>query len=241
MHIDSKEYYGSRHASLTLSELLTWAQVQCQSPSVYTSVSYSFPGQDDPLSCPASLLSESRQYSLSLAPALVPSIGHSIDSLVKSTVSRYGSFRLLDTMGVIQPSGATSELSTLRIVPSSKEDVFKDKTLSLIAKRKLMKLLQFVVGDYEESEEWRGSYYFYILQSDVRLRLSFHLCTDHAGRTALGFIQLHFALPLELASAIIYAIAGCSDQNGTLSKPTACSGSLLRRITQSSSHLHLLV
>jgi len=41
-------------------------------------------------------------------------------------------------------------------VPSTKEDIFKDKDIPLIAKRKLMKVLQFAIGEYEDSDIWRG-------------------------------------------------------------------------------------
>ena len=55
--------------------------------------------------------------------------------------------------GVGLYSSDTPNNNSIRLVPATKEDVFKDKDMSLVAKRKLMKLLQFAVGEFEESED----------------------------------------------------------------------------------------
>ncbi len=41
-------------------------------------------------------------------------------------------------------------------VPGNKEDIFKSKDLSLIDKRKLMRFLNFALGDFENATELEG-------------------------------------------------------------------------------------
>jgi RAB protein geranylgeranyltransferase component A len=149
LHVDAKEYYGANDASLSFQELVAWADqnIQTGSPSErqqFTSVSYTTPP-------PTSLLQASRQYSLSLSPTLIPSNGSLITSLVRSGVAKYGGYRLLEGVGVYTQPG------TFTRVPSSKEDVFKDRNLSLLEKRKLMKFLMFAGSEFEGSAELQGS------------------------------------------------------------------------------------
>lgn len=44
----------------------------------------------------------------------------------------------------------------MKRVPGSKEEVFKDKSISLVDKRRLMKFLMFVAGEFEDDEILRG-------------------------------------------------------------------------------------
>jgi RAB protein geranylgeranyltransferase component A len=121
---------------------------------VYSSFSYRFSSSSEPSLPPVSLLAKSQHYAISLSPSLVPSDGSLIDALVQSEVSRYGEFRLVDALGLIRTSdGARTQL---HLVPSTKEDIFKDKEIPLIVKRKFMKMLQFAIGEYENSAVWRG-------------------------------------------------------------------------------------
>jgi len=82
----------------------------------------------------------------------------------------------------------------VQTIPASKEDVFKSKALSLIEKRKLMKFLMFASGDFE-------------ISSDI-LR----------GKEDVAFSEFlkgpAFGLSAELASAVAYALAQCSEENG---------------------------
>jgi RAB protein geranylgeranyltransferase component A len=61
-------------------------------------------------------------------------------------------------LGYIDPLGNDSKTDIDRInmqVPSSKEDVFKNQSVSLIDKRRLMKLMTSAIS-YEPSEEDSG-------------------------------------------------------------------------------------
>ncbi|KAF8760007.1 GDP dissociation inhibitor [Rhizoctonia solani] len=90
----------------------------------------------------------SRQYSLSLTPHLIPATGPFIAALVNSGVSRYGSF-VLPKRVVIQTKDGFKN-------PANKQDVFKDKTISLVQKRRLIKFLMFATGEFEQSPELEG-------------------------------------------------------------------------------------
>lgn len=78
-------------------------------------------------------------------------------------------------------------------VPSSKEDVFTNKSVSLIEKRKLMKFLTFAM-DYEEND--------IVLEG-----------TNDMSYTE--FLQEKFKITGKLKQAIVYAIA-MVDDNGNL-------------------------
>lgn len=73
-----------------------------------------------------------------------------MEALVRSGVAKYASFKLLDAV-------ALYEDGTFTRTAANKEDIFKDKRLSLIDKRKLMKFLMFATKeDFMESELVRG-------------------------------------------------------------------------------------
>ena len=96
-----------------------------------------------------------RRYALSLFPSVLPSRGELIDTLIKSDVSKYVSFRMLDSVSIWE--GDTEGQGRLRRVPGSKEEVFKDKSVSLMEKRRLMKFLMFAGGEFEEDDLLKGN------------------------------------------------------------------------------------
>ncbi|KAI0366234.1 FAD/NAD(P)-binding domain-containing protein [Pilatotrama ljubarskyi] len=187
-HVDNNPYYGGDEASLTLDELAEWADTRSadatdQMPSNYlanqriryTSISRS-----------STIPPQSRQYSVSLAPSIVPSLGPHIDSLIASGVSRYGSFKLLEKVAVYDRPGYVQS------VPGSKEDVFKSKALSLVEKRRLMRFLLFAAGEFEGKKELEG-----------KEQMSF-----------LQFLREAFTLADKPANAIAYALAFVTSPDG---------------------------
>ncbi|CAE6450115.1 unnamed protein product [Rhizoctonia solani] len=120
----------------------------------------------------------SRQYSLSLTPHLIPATGPFIAALVNSGVSRYGSF-VLPKRVVIQTKDG------FKNVPANKQDVFKDKTISLVQKRRLIKFLMFATGEFEQSPELEGK----------------------ETTPLLEFVRDVFGIDKELAEALGYAVA----------------------------------
>ncbi|CAO1629432.1 unnamed protein product [Sympodiomycopsis kandeliae] len=145
LHIDTNDYYGSEHASLTLCQLVDKLKEDPQG-------NFSFPYfNEDPKTIPPELSSLDRHYSLSLLPCLQPASRESpsLQVLIRSHVAKYATFRLLQRTCLY-----SSENEELQSVPSSKEDIFKSTLLSLIDKRKLMKFLQAVIDpDHTMTDE----------------------------------------------------------------------------------------
>jgi Rab proteins geranylgeranyltransferase component A len=166
-HLDPNAYYGAGQASLTADELVEWADKQTDSPT-YRNVT-----------CSRELPPQSRQYAISLAPALIPSIGPLIDSLIASGVARYGGYKLLERVAIYDSSGS------VRTVPGSKEDVFKSKDMSLIDKRRLMRFLMFAAGEFESGLKLAGN----------------------EETPFLTYLRERYTLPEKVAEAITYALA----------------------------------
>ncbi|KAG9016738.1 Rab proteins geranylgeranyltransferase component A [Tulasnella sp. 427] len=206
LHLDENDYYGGDSASSTLLELITWADerskpVQAgadQRASKYiaaqrksfTEIQYSFPSSSDHVTPDPDFMKDSRLYAISLLPCLVPASGPIITSLIASGTSKYGEFCLLSSVAICSPrdDNHPEDGWEPKRVPSSKEDVFKDRSLSLLDKRKLMKFLMFAASDAEDPLELQGQE-----QSSL-----------------LEFLEKKFALPKSLASAIAFATAHCS-------------------------------
>lgn len=165
-HIDPNPYYGSDEASLSLDELVKWVDHYKQDNHSVTHY-----GEVPP---------HARQYSVSLAPSVIPSVGPFISSLIASGVSRYGSFKLLGRV-VIYDGGI------LKDVPQSKDDIFQSKAMSLLEKRRVTRFLIFAAGDFENSEELHG-------QENLPL---------------LDFLRRIFVLSEATARAITYALGYC--------------------------------
>ncbi|KAG8732919.1 Rab proteins geranylgeranyltransferase component A [Ceratobasidium sp. 414] len=129
IHIDEHTFYGGPHASLALSDLGERNLTPESEPS-------------------PELLAKSRQYALSLAPHLIPATGPFVAALVNSGVARYGGFVLPKRVAVSAAGG-----NSFKSVPASKQDVFRDRDVSLVQKRRLIKFLMFASGDFEGSTE----------------------------------------------------------------------------------------
>ncbi|PWN30538.1 FAD/NAD(P)-binding domain-containing protein [Jaminaea rosea] len=147
LQVDANDYYGGPNASLTLKQLEDYlAGLPSSSQARMTFPAFDAQGQAKEI--PSQLAALDRHYSLSLTPALLAAHGPALDALVRSKVANYATFRLLQRTAVYDGYSAeasSSQSSRLRPVPSSKEDVFKTPAtvLSLLDKRKLMKLLQW--------------------------------------------------------------------------------------------------
>lgn len=81
---------------------------------------------------------------LDLMPCVLYSAGEMVQLLIESKVSRYLEFKPVGRTLVFTRNGI------LRTVPQTKEDIFLDKQIPLISKRRLMKFLTFIgesIGD----------------------------------------------------------------------------------------------
>jgi len=134
----------------------------------------------------ADVPSQSRQFSICLQPAVIPSVGPLISSLIGSGVAKYSGFRLLDCISVYDSSGRLTN------VPGSKQDIFKNKTISLVEKRRVMRFLTFASGDFETAEELKG-----------KERLPF-----------LEFLSTVFSLGQDLSCIISYSLAFSTSLSG---------------------------
>jgi RAB protein geranylgeranyltransferase component A len=184
LHLDPNEYYAADQASLTLDELVKWASDRSSKSDAESSADTNAGAGSSYLSSQKrrfthattstltpELERDRRRYALSLYPAILPARGTLISTLIASDVSKYVGFRLLDSVGVWEGAlgtsspenpGARTEAaetqarSQVRRVPGNKEDVFKDKSVGLVDKRKLMKFLMWVAGDFEDDELIKG-------------------------------------------------------------------------------------
>ncbi|KAF8803723.1 FAD/NAD(P)-binding domain-containing protein [Phlegmacium glaucopus] len=173
-HIDTNSFYGGDEATLSLEELVQWLDKTAESTHSTSRIQQ--------VSRSAHVPSQSRQYSICLQPSLIPSTGPLIASLVASGVAKYSGFRLLDCVGIHDPTGRVKQ------VPGSKGDIFKSKEISLVEKRRLMRFLTFAAGEFEDKTELEGK----------------------QGVPFLEFLQTTFSLNEEIASVITYALAFCA-------------------------------
>lgn len=152
LHLDSFPAYGGpRHASLTIPELLDHL---LSLPHASHSFIEAQDGQPNDFEDQVQNGSLGRQYAISLYPAMLPARGKLIDTLISSGVSGYIGFRIVDGVGIgtmtdqeVDNSAAScSRRLRVKRVPSSKAHVFKSKDMSLLDKRKLMKMLTYVLS-----------------------------------------------------------------------------------------------
>jgi len=148
LQLDSASYYGTEHASLSLTELDQWLKE-------HPELSPSYSESATPLS--PDLLKASQRFALSLFPVLLRATGPGIDLLVRSKVATYLQFGLLGGVGLCKldegDEGEGKAKTKVERVPASKADVFNDKKLSLVEKRRLTKLLLFAAGQESLEED----------------------------------------------------------------------------------------
>ncbi|KAJ2803788.1 hypothetical protein H4R20_002753 [Coemansia guatemalensis] len=90
------------------------------------------------------LLQNDRNYQIELAPKVALCRGRMIDLLIDSGIGEYVQFRGVEHNYLVRDNGVER-------VPESKEDIFASTTLSLIEKRKLMRVIT-TVADQEQSK-----------------------------------------------------------------------------------------
>jgi RAB protein geranylgeranyltransferase component A len=81
----------------------------------------------------------------------------------------------------------------VKAVPGSKEDVFKNKDLGLVDKRRLMRFLMFAAGEFEERKDLDGQ----------------------ENKPFLEFLQSTFSLNEEISRVIAYSLAYCVSASDT--------------------------
>ncbi|KAI8059607.1 GDP dissociation inhibitor-domain-containing protein [Gongronella butleri] len=125
-------------------------------------------------------LASSRQYNLDTCPKLLTARGQLVEDLIRSGVGRYMEFKSVDDMFVYDHAE-----HALKKVPGSKEDVFTNKTISLVDKRKLMKFLTFAMSDTKDETLLEG----------------------HETLSYTQFLESKFKITGRLQSAVVHAIS----------------------------------
>ncbi|KAJ2359060.1 hypothetical protein IWW50_000258 [Coemansia erecta] len=177
LHVDRNPYYGGSNACFSLSMFLEWAachRIQRQTPFVEVLVGgqltdapsfvirdVTAAGENDldtlqrlaPFELSSectdaleALLKNDRSYMLELVPKVVLCRGELIELLLGCGIGEYVQFK-----GVEHSYLARSNTPIERI-PESKEDIFASTSLSLIEKRKLMRLMT-LIGDDTQYEQ----------------------------------------------------------------------------------------
>ncbi|KAK0528301.1 hypothetical protein OC835_004719 [Tilletia horrida] len=224
LHVDTNGWYGSAWASLSLRELIQWARNRPQesgsgAAEQGTDARYtpqlSFPAfshagtgvETVPKEPPAELVALDRHYALSLCPTLLPAAGATIDVLIRSGVASYCTFRMLEHTFVYESADPGAGAGALKRVPSSKEDIFKDRSISLPDKRRLMKVLTEVASSLEASSS-----------------------SSTSDQPFINFLRENQGLSSSLASALSYGVALCASQEESTTSALAKMHTHLRSI-----------
>ncbi|KIW97021.1 uncharacterized protein Z519_02413 [Cladophialophora bantiana CBS 173.52] len=162
LHVDRHSYYGGDDAGLSLADAQAWAEDlrQCvqivprdfcitddlaATSRVFKDASISRFADDD--SGPPISLGPSRSYTLSLSPQIIYAKSEFLPSLVSSQIHTQLEFLAVGSLWVLSDG-------QLHKIPSTREDVFNDESLSMKDKRGLMKFLRYVM---QEEETTTGS------------------------------------------------------------------------------------
>jgi hypothetical protein len=183
LHVDSRDFYGEEDGSLcpTPLEGLCGNTNQLNALGV-DSMHVSFPGESV----------ADRHYSIDISiPKVLFGRSSCVDHLINHDVSKYLSFASVKELRVLTKSGVTFT------VPTSRNNIFKDKSLKLPEKRALMSLFKTSATT-----------------SSTAIESSASFGMDHASFipnvesiTAVELLETHFQLTRpELISAIIH---GC--------------------------------
>lgn len=178
LHVDPNEYYGEAEAVLSLQEIDEWAARRQfgDGGGVFASAKVTrSDGAEESLS--------PRGYSLALAPQLIHTRSELLSKLVSSKAFRQLEFLAVGSFYILQLSSTGSSTPSLSRIPSTREDVFANTTISVKAKRGLMKFLKFVL-DYTSEP-----------QTDV--------WKPHAGDSLASFLAAEFKLDADLQAYII--------------------------------------
>lgn len=128
-------------------------------------------------------LSFPRAYSLALAPQLIHARSELLSQLVSSKAFRQIEFLAVGSFFIYRPASDPAASATLSRIPSTREDVFANKTIPARSKRALMKFLKFVLDFESEShaEIWKPK----------------------ANDGLAGFLESEFKLDRDLQSYVI--------------------------------------
>ncbi|KIW27078.1 uncharacterized protein PV07_06857 [Cladophialophora immunda] len=143
LHVDRHAYYGGDDAGLSLDDAQSWVEDLRQFRSTVYKDAFISRYTDDESRTPSSL-GPSRSYTLSLSPQIIYAKSEFLPSLVSSQIHTQLEFLAVGSFWVLDDG-------KLHKIPSTREDVFNDESLSMKDKRGLMKFLRYVIQEEEES------------------------------------------------------------------------------------------
>jgi Rab proteins geranylgeranyltransferase component A len=144
--VDKNNYYGGFDAAFSLREAEEWAKKvnDSDTSAEFQNAQIHHP-TDGPNGAPSKILEQSRKYTLSLSPQLIYAQSKLLTALVSSRVHTQLEFQAVGSWWVHKDK-------KLHRIPSGREDVFADDTLSRRDKIALMKFLRTVVNEEETKE-----------------------------------------------------------------------------------------
>ncbi|KAJ4297569.1 Rab proteins geranylgeranyltransferase component A [Kalmusia sp. IMI 367209] len=160
LHVDERPYYSGAAAAFNLKEAEEWA-AEVNQGLFYGAFANASIHESEPSESGAPTLSRlpGRRYNLALAPEIIYSGSAFRRYLVSSQAYHQVQFAPVGSWWVYTQKGSpgTSSKSvamtgSLEKVPNTREDLFGDKTLDFPTKRKLVKVLRFVLN-YEDEDE----------------------------------------------------------------------------------------
>ncbi|KAF5687417.1 geranylgeranyl transferase [Fusarium denticulatum] len=151
LHVDPNDFYGGSEAAFSLQEIDEWAEKNRS-----TEPSRLFSSAE--VKRDADALGATRSYSLALAPQLIHSRSKLVTQLVDSKAFRQIEFLAVGSFYIFQPPSDSSSTPSLSRIPSTREDVFSNKSIPARSKRSLMKFLKFVLDFDSEphSDTWQA-------------------------------------------------------------------------------------
>ncbi|KIW17298.1 hypothetical protein PV08_04489 [Exophiala spinifera] len=190
LHLDRRTYYGGRDAALSLQDAERWVEDLEKFPnSIFKDASISKPDSED---AGPSALKSSRSYTLSLNPQIIYAQSKILPTLVSSRIHTQLEFLAVGSWWV-------HRAGSLHKIPSTREDVFNDESLSMKDKRGLMKFLRYVLQDDVELDT--------TLEDDTSLSLQSALDTKFKVPASLQAPLLALALSPVPASQIPFNVA----------------------------------
>ena len=142
LHVDPNDYYGSGWASFWFTSWNDWlnSHSTCNDTLYHNieKINYVPENSDDENVWSMEKLKKlSNKFAIDLTPRMIYSNGPMTDLLLQSNICRYLSFKECTHFLLACPGDSIE----LREIPCTRSDVFNDRTLSLLQKRKLMKFI----------------------------------------------------------------------------------------------------
>lgn len=179
LHIDSNDHYGDSTATLTVNQLTSWVQrVNKGEIANYKDAVLYIPSDNDFQS-----LLKSKDFGIDLIPKILFAKSDLLSVLIRSRVYKYLEFLPLSSFHFY-------ENDNFEKMHNTKSDIFQNQSLSLHAKRNLMKFIKFALTWETQQEIW----------------------APYKTRPILQFLLDKFKLEINQINELIFSIGLCTTQ-----------------------------